>query len=218
MVNFAKNTPQIPVVLASLIVWVSFAWGLPAETGDGDAEPATGDVWAGVKFSDAYDYAKCSECGYENEVRADICAACGYELPQPSADMADSDMVFVPGKGYYEEGALLEPGRSGKGLKTAGLILIAVGLAAFIITPSLGYSDEHGSLPTYASVVAFYGGLGMIAVGVILLIGGRTSRKEPVYAFADGEAYEPYERPAFSRRPPDAGGRALTVEVTLLSF
>ena len=31
MLNFKRSAPKLPVVLASLVVWVSFAWGLPAE-------------------------------------------------------------------------------------------------------------------------------------------------------------------------------------------
>ena len=202
MVNFAKNTPQVPVVLASLIVWVSFAWALPGETGEGGAEPATVDPWAGVKVSDAYDYAKCSECGYKNEVRGDICADCGYELPQPSADMADSDVVFVPGMGYYVEGTILEPPEVGRYLWIKGLVLTAAAVSIYIV-------GRQYLWPLWG-IVGF--------PGIVLLIRGLTRRKEPVYAFADGEAYEPYERPAFSRRPPDAGGEALKVEVTLLNF
>jgi hypothetical protein len=40
MVAFKKKTPQVAVVLAALVPWASFAWGLPAEprTTEGEAE------------------------------------------------------------------------------------------------------------------------------------------------------------------------------------
>lgn len=39
MVKLVKNTLQVPLVLASLVLWVSFAWGLPAEpAAEGEAE------------------------------------------------------------------------------------------------------------------------------------------------------------------------------------
>ncbi|MEE8638771.1 MAG: hypothetical protein V3T41_00010 [bacterium] len=40
MLNFKRCAPQIPVVLAFLVLWVSFAWGLPADApaSEGEAE------------------------------------------------------------------------------------------------------------------------------------------------------------------------------------
>jgi hypothetical protein len=109
------------------VLWVSFAWGLPAEAeaGEGDAEAAAEDPWAGVRISDAYDYAKCTRCGEKNEICAERCSRCGCEVPQPSSEMTDPDVVFVPGKGYYREGTLLEPGKSQKGYWITGLVLSA---------------------------------------------------------------------------------------------
>jgi hypothetical protein len=38
LLNIIKTAPQIPVVLASLLLWASFAWGLPAEAPAAEAE------------------------------------------------------------------------------------------------------------------------------------------------------------------------------------
>jgi hypothetical protein len=221
MVNFGRNAPPIAVVLASLLLWVSFAWGLPAEApaegeadvaaaedtwrcGNCDAEnvalakyctecgakkagvagAAAEDRWAGVRISGAYNYAKCTRCGKKNQIRAESCSRCGNEFPQPSAEMTDPNVVFVPGRGYYREGTLLEPGKSQKGYWITGLFL------SFLVWP----------------------------VGIPLLIYGLATRTEPVYAFASGERYDLYERPAYARRSPDSEGATLKVEVTLLGF
>ena len=134
MEGLKRNAPQLPVVLAISVLWACFAWGLAADAppGGGEAEVPE-DPWAGVKVSDAYDYAKCPECGYKNEIRAESYARCGYELPQPSADMADSDMVFVPGMGYFAEGTILEPAKVGKYLWIKGLVLTAAGVYIYSV-------------------------------------------------------------------------------------
>ncbi len=45
MVDLLKSTPRIPVVLISLVFWVSFAWGLPvdvpANEGEAETSPPT---------------------------------------------------------------------------------------------------------------------------------------------------------------------------------
>jgi hypothetical protein len=99
--------------------------------------------------------------------------------------MTDPDVVFVPGRGYYREGTLLEPGKSQNGYWITGLVLTAC-----LLWP----------------------------VGIPLLIYGLATRTEPVYAFASGERFEPYERPAFALMSADSDGVALKVEVTLLGF
>ena len=220
MSNLVKNTPQILVVLASLILWASFAWGLPADApaAEGEAAAAPKDPWARVRLSDAYDYAKCTGCGKKNQIRAESCSRCGYELPQPSAEMTDPDMVFVPGKGYYRKGTLLEPAKSRKGLWVTGLVLSASAIGTFIII-EVGEAS-HWWQPV-AGVV--YGPLvsaliAIVFVGGVLFMIGITERKEPVYAFASGELYEPYESETFARRSPDPDGAALKVEVTVLGF
>ena len=212
MANFENNAPPIAVVLASLVLWVSFAWGVPADTlaAEGEAEVAPKDPWAGVRISDAYDDLRCPYCWGYNELTAARCPSCGHEFPQPSGEVTGPDMVFVPGKGYYREGTVLEPGKSRKGYWVTGLVLTASGL-------------------TVGALAGFYGGyiggaiaalpcLAAIAVGVPLLIYGLATRAEAVYAFESGERFDPYERPAFALRSPDPDGAALKIEVTVLSF
>ena len=193
---------------------------MPAEApaAGGDAEVAPKDPWAGVRISAAYDYAKCPECGKKNEIRAERCSRCAFELPQPSAEMTDPDMVFVPGKGYYRKGTLLEPAKSRKGLWVTGLVLSASAIGTFIII-------EVGEASHWWQPVAgiVYGPLvsaltAMVFVGGVLFMIGITERKEPVYAFASGELYEPYESETFARRSPGSEGAALKVEVTVLGF
>jgi DNA-directed RNA polymerase subunit RPC12/RpoP len=207
-----RSVPPISVVLAAIIMWVSFAWGLPADAlaTEGEADVAAEDPWAGVRISDAYDDLRCPYCWGYNELTAARCPSCGHEFLLPSGEYTYPPWVFVPGKGYYREGTLLEAGRTGKGLKNAGLVLIPVGFIVFVTYPNTG-----SLLGAYA---AFYGGLGAMAVGGVLLVIGLGSQKEPVYAFASGERYEPYERPAFTRRPVDTDGAGFKIEVTLVGF
>ncbi len=213
MLNFKTSTPQIPVVLASLILWVSFAWGLPAEppVNEGEAEAAAEDPWAGVKISDVYDYAKCPYCGEKNELQAERCTHCGNGLPQPSAEITDPAWVFVPGKGYYREGTLVEPVKTMKGLQTAGLVLSVLGVSMIVVGSIWGI----GTAPKINGV---YAGLGATAVGVIMVVVARATRTKPVYAFESGELFEFYKGPAYARRSPDTDGAGLKIEVTLLAF
>lgn len=214
MVNLVKNTPQLPVALASLLLWVSFAWGMPAEPPavEGEADAAPSDPWAGVRISDAYDYARCPRCGHKNEIRRPACYRCGYELPQPSAEMTDPDMVFVPGKGYYREGALVESGKISTPILITGLALIGGGAALVAFgAPITGDGEPVGFV--------FFGIPGLCAMGVgVVLVIVATRTKPPVYALGSGERFEPYERPAFALRSADSDNAALKVEVTVLSF
>jgi predicted RNA-binding Zn-ribbon protein involved in translation (DUF1610 family) len=216
MANFRRNAPPIAVVLASLILWVSFAWGLPAEppAAGGEADVAPKDPWAGVRVSDAYDYAKCPECGKKDEIRAESCSRCGNELLQPTARLAYPPWVFVPGRGYNREGTLLEPGKSRKGLWITGLVLAASGAAVGGAAFAIAAVEESGP----GALIVVMGAAIVTGVGVVLLIVGLSTRKEPVYAFASDEGYEPYDSASYARRTPDSDGAAFKVEVTVLGF
>lgn len=215
MFHFKRSAPQIPVVLASLLLWVSFAWGLPAEGSatEGEADVAAEDPWAGARISDAYDYAECRRCGHKNEIRRPACYRCGYELPQPSAEMTDPDMVFVPGKGYYREGAVVEPGKTRKGYWITGLVITGIGLPIMIggLAIFTGGGDPVGIPLSIA-------GIGATAVGSLLIIKGFRIRTEPVSAFGSGERYGLYDGRAYTLRSPDSDSARLKVEVTLLGF
>jgi hypothetical protein len=212
MFNFKRSAPQIPLVFASLVLWVSFAWGLPAEASvtEGEAEVAAEDPWAGVRISDAYDYAKCSRCGHKNEVRRPACYRCGYSLPQPSGEYTYPPWVFVPGKGYYREGTVVEPAGTRKGYWITGIIITGALVATGMLLGMAEYSDGGIALG-----LAYYGAMG---VGVGLIIYGLVARTEPVYAFTTDERFNPYKRPAFALRSPDPDGVRLKVELTALAF
>jgi hypothetical protein len=215
MVNFPRRTPQLVVVLAFLVLWVSFAWGLPADApaAKSEAAAAAEDPWAGVKISYAYDYAKCPRCPHKNEIRRPACYRCGYSLPQPSGEYTYPPWVFVPGKGYYREGTVVEPGKDGKGLWITGLVITGIGLPVMIggLVIFTAGGDPVG-------IPLFIAASGATAVGSLLTIKGFRTRTKPVYAFASGERFEPYERPAFALRSPGSDGVALKVEVTVLGF
>jgi hypothetical protein len=181
-----------------------------AEKG-GEAKAAPKDPWGRVRLSAAYDYAKCPRCGEKSEIRAERCSRCAYELPQPSAEMTDPDMVFVPGKGYYREGTLLEPAKTKKTYKVTGLVLGGAGIGMLIAAGA-------GLLPEYANQLFSIAGLPLTVVGVGLLIHGLVGGTESVYASAGGEVYEPYDRAACALRSRDSEGEGLKIEVTLLSF
>ena len=213
MANLGRSAPPIAVVLASLLLWVSFAWGLPADApaAEGEADVTPKDPWARVRLSAAYDYAKCTRCGKKNQIRAESCSRCGNEFPQPSAEMTDPDMVFVPGKGYYREGTLLEPAKTKKTYKVTGLVLGGAGIGMLIVAGA-------PFLPESVNQIFSTAGLPLTVVGVALLIYGLVGGTEPVYASAGGEAYEPYDRAACALRSRDSEGGGLKIEVTLLSF
>ena len=135
MVTFTKSTPQVSVVLAFLVLWVTFTWALPGDTpaSEGEGAAALEDPWASVTISGAYDYAKCPRCGKKNGVRAESCSGCGYELPQPSAEVTDPYLVFVPGRGYYNEGEIIEPGRTRTWVWVTGLVIAETGAIAVYV-------------------------------------------------------------------------------------
>jgi hypothetical protein len=214
MVDLVKNAPQLPVVLASLLLWGSFAWGLPAgvPASEGEAEVAPDDPWARVRLSDAYDYAKCRRCGYKNEVRRPACYRCGYSLPQPSGEYTYPPWVFVPGKGYYREGALVESGKIRTPMFITGLALMGGGAALVAFGAPITASDG------FPSGLVMFGIPGLCAMGVgVALVIVATRTKPPVYAFECGELYEPYDA-AYARRSRDSEGEGLKIEVTLLGF
>ena len=180
MDGFVRKNPQLAAVLAGLILRASFAGGLPADaaTSEGEAGAAE-DTWAGVRISDAYDYAECLLCGEKNELRAEHCSRCGYELPQPSALMADPAYVFVPGRGYYPEGTLLQPGKSRKGFWVTGVILAGTGLATLV---SFSVAAAEWESPGIAAAF-FVPAIIALGSGVALTAVGLSTRSEPVYAF-----------------------------------
>ncbi|MEE9458033.1 MAG: hypothetical protein V3W11_12880 [bacterium] len=212
MVNLVRNVSPMALVLVFLILCVSFAWGIPAgaPAAEGEADVAPKDPWAGVKISDAYDDLRCPYCWGYNELTAARCPSCGYEFRLPSGEYTYPPWVFVPGKGYYREGTLLEPGKSRKGYWITGLVLTASGLTVGALAGYYG-GDIGGAIAALPCLAA-------IAVGVPLLIYGLATRTEAVYAFESGERYEPYERPAFALRSPGSDGGGLKIEVTLLGF
>jgi hypothetical protein len=214
MFGFARGAPQVSVVLAFLILSVSFAWGLPAEPAgaERDAEPAAEDPWAGVKISDAHDYAKCLYCGNKNELRAERCVVCGHELPQPMAELAYPPWVFVPGEGYFREGTLLEPAKTNKTLWITGLGVTALGVVYTANRFDIAVENPGGK-----HTLEFVAGLSVTAIGVALVIFG-FKKSVPVYAFTSDEYDEPFDGRTYGLRSPDADGAALKVEVALLGF
>jgi predicted RNA-binding Zn-ribbon protein involved in translation (DUF1610 family) len=217
MAKLNKTSPQVPVVLISLVFWASFAWGLPAEAAgsESEAKAAVEDPWAGVRVSDAYDYAKCPQCGKKNELRAQRCSRCDYEFPQPSAEMSDPAWVFVPGRGYHREGTLLEPGKNRKGMLIAGIVLMSSGVIALpVMVAVTAQSTGEIGYPTVPAI----GAINALGLGAVLLVVSLSTRKKPVYAFADGQHFQLNKRPAFALGSPGAEGVALKVEVTALSF
>ncbi len=223
--------PQVPALLTSLIFWGSFTWGLPVNDADaatptdgpngaspaeeaaaaapeeGEPDLAFKDLWGGVRISDAYDYAKCPYCWKKNELRAVTCVRCGYEFPQPSAAFAYPPWVFVPGKGYYREGTLLEPAKIRRPLLITGLALIGGGavLAAF-----------SGSITTdgYPLGILIFGipGLCTAGAGAVLVIVA-THKKPAVYALG---TYGVYGGAAYALKPRYSEDMAFKVEVTAL--
>ena len=220
MVNFTKSTPQIPVILAFLILWGSSAWALPADTeaSGGEAEVALEDPWASVTISGAYDYAKCPRCGKKNEVRAESCSGCGYGLPQPSAEVTDPYLVFVPGRGYYSEGEIIEPGHTRGWLWVTGLVVTCLGAGEVFLGSALLMSE--GSTPEDREgfkAILIFGGV-MLIGGLVMTIVGLTHKTKPVYAFRTGELYEPYDGVARERGPVESGNLDFKIEVPVLGF
>ena len=189
--------------------------GMPADTPVAEDEGvAAPDPWAGVRVSDAYDYIKCPQCGKENDLRATRCSRCKYEFPQPSADVTDPAMVFVPGKGYYREGTLLEPAESRKDLWIPGLVFAGVGLVTMDVAVVLAEDDVFGGGDTEAEAIAFVAGGVITIIGGVLVIVGLTSKTQPVYAFRAAEPRVLDSHGAFARRSrEDGAGLVLTVEL-----
>ncbi len=209
MDDFRRSAPPLTLVLASLVLWVSFAWGLPAEAPatEGEADLASvEDPWAGVRISDAYDDLRCPYCWGYNELTAARCPSCGHEFAQPSGEYAYPPWFFVPGKGYYREGTLLEPGKKRKGYSIAGIVLMASGLAAGALTQDYDI-DIIGGIA-----------LGALSVGAGFIVYSLVARTKPVYAFASDERFGPFNPTAYAQRLTDPDGAALKVEVTLLGF
>lgn len=169
--------------------------------------------WAGARVSDAYAYAECPNCEFRNEIKAERCKRCGTLLPQPSPEMADPSYVFVPGRGYFREGSLVEPGKTQESYWVTGVVLTAAGAAAAIASYIAmgGYSSDWfylAGLPSFAG----------ITVGGVLCVVGFATRAGPVYASAGDGFPEARGRPASALGSPEAEGAAFRVEVTALAF
>jgi hypothetical protein len=214
MLRFITKSGITPVfTLLVISIPLSRATALTART-DAESTNTAEGRWAGVRVSDAYAYAECPNCEFQNEIKAGQCKQCGSPLPQPSPAMTDPSYVFVPGHGYFREGSLVEPAKSQKGYWVTGGVLITAGaitaLASYIAMG--GYYQEDwfylAGLPSLAG----------IAVGGVLFVVGFATRTGPVYAFASGGRFDPYERPAFALRSADSNGAALKVELTVLGF
>lgn len=171
-------------------------------------EEKTEDVWEGVRISGAYETLKCPQCGASNDLRATKCKRCGYPFPQPSPDVTDPSQVFVPGKGYYREGALLEPGRSRAILWVPGMVIGVIGLSTMSLALALLAAEESGSsdVDTEGAKTAAWVGLGITAVGAALTIIGFTNKTEAVYAYAQPSGSAPVARAAGDSAPGRAEG------------
>jgi len=209
MADIRRKARPIPVILVSVIIWGSSAVGLPAEAPAEEGEgTAVEDVWAGVRVSDAYSYLECPRCYYKNDLRAARCARCGLEFPQPSPDVTDPSMVFVPGKGYYREGTLLEPAASRKGLWITGLVVAGCGLVTMEVATLLAADEElFGDGDTTNEAIAFIAGSAITVTGAVLIIVGLTNKTPPIYAFRSAEHTDPAGRGAFARRSRDDDAR-----------
>ncbi|MEE8640229.1 MAG: hypothetical protein V3T41_07445 [bacterium] len=171
-------------------------------------EEKTEDLWKGVRISRAYKKLKCPQCGKSNDLRAAECRRCGYRFPQPSPDVTDPSQVFVPGKGYYREGALLEPAQSRAILWVPGVALGVVGLSTMSAALSVLAGEETGSseVDTEAARTVLWIGSGMTVVGVVLTVIGFTSKTKAVYAFAQPAGRAPVARVAVDSAPRRAEG------------
>lgn len=162
-------------------------------------EKETEDIWEGVRISGAYEKLKCPRCGTSNDLRAAECRKCGYRFPQPSRDVTDPNMVFVPGRGYHRKGELVEPGKGRKSLWLPGLVTTGVGLTTMYVSVSWAAAESvdgifDGDADTKGAETAFFIGSGLTVVGGVLALVGFTSKTEAVYAFA-----QPARRTAVAR-------------------
>ncbi len=138
--------------------------------------------------------------------------------------MTDPNIVFVPGKGYYREGTLLEPAKNRKGTFIAGLVLLGVGLTAVIFATSRPNWVEVNPFLGDTLIIppwkwaAYLGGGAAAGIGTILLIRSVPIIKEPVYAFESGGRFEADARAAYALSSRDSEDVAFKLEVTALSF
>jgi predicted RNA-binding Zn-ribbon protein involved in translation (DUF1610 family) len=174
--------------------------GGPSPGGDvaaqADDDGKTADVWENVRISDAYGKLKCPNCGASNDLRAARCWRCGYLFPQPSPDVTDPSQVFVPGKGYYREGTLLEPAHSRALLWVPGAVFAAMGLSVMSVALEALAAEDNGDVDTKAARAVLWGSSGVTAAGLALIIIGVTYKTEAVYAYAGTAG-----RPAIARTP-----------------
>jgi hypothetical protein len=159
-------------------------------------EEKTEDVWEGVRISGAYEKLKCPQCGASNDLQAAACKRCGYPFPQPSPGVTDPGQVFVPGRGYYREGALLEPGRSRAILWVPGVVLGVVGLSTMSVAAGALVGEDNGNtdVDTEGARTVLWIGTGMTVTGLFLTIIGLTSKTEAVYAYAQPSGRAPVAR------------------------
>ncbi len=171
-------------------------------------EEKTEDVWEGVRISKAYKKLKCPQCGTSNDLRAAECKRCHYRFPQPSPDVTDPNQVFVPGRGYYREGALIEPAQSRKGFWIPGVVIGSVGLSTMSVAASVLVAEENDyqEVDVEAARTVLWIGSGMTVVGVVLIIIGFTSKTKAVYAFVQPAWRAPVARVAGDSSPGRAEG------------
>lgn len=145
----------------------------------------------------------CTQCGAVNEKAAKFCGDCG----SPLGVAAGGNMVFVPGRGYYAKGTMIESGHARTGLWVSGLLLWLLGGPAIAGT---GVAVNSAGLYVVGALVSV-GGLVMFIVGLAY-------KTKPVYAFRAEEDRDYYTawRDAPERLRDDE--RAWNIEVTCLSF
>ncbi len=224
----AAFTASISLVCAASPVWANGGVRpdlTPAEdltiaaTRPGE-EKETEDIWEGVRISNAYDKLICPRCGKENALRAGECERCGYEFPAPSRDVTDPSMVFVPGKGYYREGALIDPAKSRKNLWLPGLVTMGVGLTTISVSASLAAAESvegifGGDADTKGAETAFLIGSGLTVVGGVLVLVGFTSKAEAVYALAQPARRTAVARGSYGLLPVGADGLDFKFELSI---
>ena len=178
-------------------------------------EEKTGDVWEDVRISGAYEKLKCPQCGASNDLQAAACKRCGHRFPQPSPGVTDPSQVFVPGQGYYREGALLEPAQTRAILWVPGVVLGVVGLSTMSVAAGALVGEDNGNtdVDTEGARTALWIGTGMTVTGLVLTIIGLTSKTEAVYAYAQPAGRPPVARAAGDSAPGRAEG--LTFEFGL---